>query len=93
MEAGIAPGCECIGAFGSLHLTLRLPRLPHMTTEIRHTGGAGLPGGFAPGTQGFDAFFAVPTDGSRAWRCCKPPRRPALMPQPFPPQFPPNARS
>ena len=67
LEAGVAPGCECIGAFGSMRLTLRLPRLPPMTAEILHSGGASLPGGFAPGTKGFDAFFFVPTDGSRAW--------------------------
>ena len=91
MEAGVASGCECMGDFGSVHLTLRLPRLPHMTAEIRHNGGAVLPGGFAPGTQGFDSFFSVPTDGSRACCCCMPlrgpralMRRPANLPLPIP---------
>ena len=49
MEAGIAPGCECIGDFSAVHLTLRLPRLPHVTAELRHSGGASYPGGFLPG--------------------------------------------
>ncbi len=90
LEAGVAPGCECMGNFGSLHLTLRLPRLPHVTAEIRHTGGASLPGGFAPGTTGFDAFFSVPTDGSRAWRCCKPLRGPISTDAIAPSRPPPN---